>query len=349
LRGHEIANHTASHASFGGLTVEQQKTQIETASNLINTNVTSQKCISFAYPNCVEGSDSLCKIYFVAARGCQGVIESRTPANFMYISSIICGSEGRIQTGQNFDDEAELAASSKSWLVYLIHAIDNDPGYSPLQSTELQAGLDYLNAHREKFWVSAFGTVARYIKERNCVTVSEISADDTSIAVEVGDTLDDETYDVPITIRRLLPHNWPSAIGMQNGLPITDTIVEIDSTKYIVFDVVPDGGPVSLVKSNVAGVGASRTALPADFALGQNYPNPFNPTTIIDYRLPTSGYVKLKVYDLLGKEIGTLIDGRQRAGYHSVTFNAYNLPSGVYFYELNAGGKTYLRKMELLK
>ncbi|MFQ3609155.1 MAG: T9SS type A sorting domain-containing protein, partial [Chloroherpetonaceae bacterium] len=76
--------------------------------------------------------------------------------------------------------------------------------------------------------------------------------------------------------------------------------------------------------------------LPKQFALEQNYPNPFNPTTIINYQLPTASNVSLKIYDVLGKEVVTLVNGRQEAGTYNFNFNASNLASGIYFYRLQA-------------
>lgn len=96
-----------------------------------------------------------------------------------------------------------------------------------------------------------------------------------------------------------------------------------------------------------------------DFSLEQNYPNPFNPTTKINYQLEKSGYVTLKVYDIIGNEITTLVNNQQPAGKYSVEFNASNLPSGVsarggyasgvYFYQLKAGDIVKTRKMTLIK
>ena len=88
---------------------------------------------------------------------------------------------------------------------------------------------------------------------------------------------------------------------------------------------------------------------PRDFALYQNYPNPFNPTTKIRYELPNSGFVTLKVYDALGSEVKTLVKGNKPAGSHEVEFNAENLPSGIYFYELKTNNQVLTRKMILLK
>jgi type IX secretion system substrate protein len=85
------------------------------------------------------------------------------------------------------------------------------------------------------------------------------------------------------------------------------------------------------------------------FALRGNYPNPFNPSTIISYVLPEQGNAKLSVYDILGREIATLVDGVQNAGEHRVSFHADGLPSGVYYYRLEAGDKVQAGKMLLSK
>ncbi len=89
--------------------------------------------------------------------------------------------------------------------------------------------------------------------------------------------------------------------------------------------------------------------LPRTFELLQNYPNPFNPTTVISYQLPVSSEVSLKIYDMLGRQVATLVEGRQEAGRYQVSFNAVQLASGLYFYRLQAGTFTQTRKMMLLK
>jgi endo-1,4-beta-xylanase len=90
-------------------------------------------------------------------------------------------------------------------------------------------------------------------------------------------------------------------------------------------------------------------AFPLEFRLSQNYPNPFNPSTVISYQLPAAGEVVLKVYDVLGREMATLVNEKRNAGSYNVTFNGAGLPSGVYFYRLQAGSGEFVRKMVLLK
>jgi hypothetical protein len=97
------------------------------------------------------------------------------------------------------------------------------------------------------------------------------------------------------------------------------------------------------------GVNNSGQSLPTQFALQQNYPNPFNPTTTIDYTLPQTTVVTLRVFNVLGQEVKTLTNSVESAGVHSVQFDATNLTSGVYFYRLQAGSFSQVKRMLLLK
>jgi len=92
-----------------------------------------------------------------------------------------------------------------------------------------------------------------------------------------------------------------------------------------------------------------KSAVVAVFKLGQNYPNPFNPTTTIGYQLSAKTDVTLKVYNLLGEEVTTLVDQNQQAGNYQLTFSGGKLPSGVYFYRLTAGPFTETKKLMILK
>jgi Secretion system C-terminal sorting domain len=80
--------------------------------------------------------------------------------------------------------------------------------------------------------------------------------------------------------------------------------------------------------------------VPEEYALMQNYPNPFNPSTTIKYQLPKSGIVTLKVYDILGREVTTLVDGFKIEGRYEATFNASSLASGVYLYRLQVNARS---------
>ena len=129
-----------------------------------------------------------------------------------------------------------------------------------------------------------------------------------------------------------------------NSVTVTRNIVENAQGFYSTnFQYVPVG-----IKQ------LTEETLPSKFALEQNYPNPFNPATTIKYSIPQAGVgsaltVQLKVYDVLGREVATLVNGKQKPGNYEVTFNARNLSSGVYFYQLKAGDFIATKKLVLLK
>ena len=100
---------------------------------------------------------------------------------------------------------------------------------------------------------------------------------------------------------------------------------------------------------NVTGVKNDHPILPGVYSLSQNYPNPFNPTTMISYSLPKTGLVTIKVYDVLGNEIETLVNKQKVAGKYSVEFNGGKLSSGVYFYRMQAGDFVETKKLVLMK
>ena len=197
----------------------------------------------------MPGKDSLTSQYYIAARTCSGRIVPSTPANFMNISSFVCGSQGSVRTTQDFNSKANDAVTTNGWCVFLIHGIDNDGGYSPVSTATLQGSIDYMSANRDKFWVETFGNVARYIKERDAASIRETASGDNRITLQVTDGLDDSIYNYPITLRRPLPANWPAAVVSQNHKPVSAQIVNASSTNYVVFDVVPDGGDLTISKS----------------------------------------------------------------------------------------------------
>jgi hypothetical protein len=97
------------------------------------------------------------------------------------------------------------------------------------------------------------------------------------------------------------------------------------------------------------GVIKDGSAVPERFALSQNYPNPFNPATRIEYDIPRTGMVSLKIYNILGQEVATLVDGNQIAGHYVAQFDASRLPSGMYIYSLRSGSGTLAKKMLMIK
>jgi len=116
----------------------------------------------------------------------------------------------------------------------------------------------------------------------------------------------------------------------------------------------PDASPLARTRQVYCRIGTPVSvdeveAVPGRFELQQNYPNPFNPRTTIGFRVQGSGHVSLRVFDVLGREVATLVNEPKAAGTYTIAFDGSSLPSGVYFYRLTAGNVTQTRKMILLQ
>jgi alpha-mannosidase len=134
-----------------------------------------------------------------------------------------------------------------------------------------------------------------------------------------------------------------------NGMEQDKGAVSYDS-KSVTFDIGPYQPKTFSIQfsNNISDVKDTKTLLSL-YDLSQNNPNPFNPSTVITYTIPVGGLVSLKVYDVLGKEVASLVNESQNAGKHSVQFNASHFASGIYFYTLKAGSFSLTKKMTLVK
>jgi Secretion system C-terminal sorting domain len=146
-------------------------------------------------------------------------------------------------------------------------------------------------------------------------------------------------------------------IGGADNVPEGTLAARCDIAELILYNRVVSDSEVLVIEGYlsqkynfITGVNdLAQNIMPDKFILSQNFPNPFNPSTTIKYSIPISGFVTLKVYDVLGKEVATLVNEEKPAGNHEVTFNAANLSSGVYLYTLQAGSYTQTKKLILMK
>jgi hypothetical protein len=196
----------------------------------------------------------------------------------------------------------------------------------------------------------------------------------TSLQVELGGQLDyncsgDGVDGVPITVNVVSGANSASVTHMvhcagygDQGIVLEDfmfsefpgiNFAAVDQLSFT-FNQTPVNSPVDYFVNGINTVCDDGFVVGADdqptaFQLGEAFPNPFNPTTTLEYSLAETGAASLKVFDLSGREVATLVNGLTERGTHRVTFDAGTLPSGVYFYTLQAAGQTQTRKMLLVK
>jgi len=135
-----------------------------------------------------------------------------------------------------------------------------------------------------------------------------------------------------------------------NGNNYNDSCRGANLGNYILNGYAPEPNHPSMIATSVIiGITPGATTIPTKFALYQNIPNPFNAQTNIEYDVPKKAHVYLGVYDVLGRKVSNLVDGEKLPGAYHQIFNADNLPTGIYFYRMNAGEFTETKKMALVK
>jgi len=181
--------------------------------------------------------------------------------------------------------------------------------------------------------------------ELHWTTATEVN--DAGFEIERAPKISDQST---INNQRSTMNSW-SKIGFENGHGTSNSV-----HNYSFLDASVAAGAYSYRLKQIDRDGSfeysrtiDATIAPGTMLLEQNYPNPFNPTTVIRYQLAVKSFVVLKVYDILGREVETLVTAMQSAGHHNVVFNGTALPGGVYFYRLQAGSFTETRKLLLLK
>jgi hypothetical protein len=164
----------------------------------------------------------------------------------------------------------------------------------------------------------------------------------------VGDYRLSEGFEVSIQIQAV---SYPLSVKITNiNFAGGYVLREIADGVEIGSHTIVDGAEIVINNQNSSLLKISKqVALPTSYDLEQNFPNPFDPSTIIKFSLPNQTQLKLNLYNILGELVRTISDGLFEAGYHQVTFNAENIPSGVYIYRLESNEIVQTRKMMYLK
>ncbi len=216
--------------------------------------------------------------------------------------------------------------------------------------------------------LSAFNSIT-FSDGENSQTLYFTSALDRGLSIEdfeLPPTAPEGDFDVRYSSGRFLEvvgkNQSESPINIQTVsslITISWNIQELSNTKYVLRDdegktyPLTENGSIMLQGDN-SGVKILKlvnegTNIPMEYLLQQNYPNPFNPVTIVNYQLPVANWVMLKVYDVLGREVAVLVDEFKNAGYYQATWDATNIPSGIYFYKMKTENFTSVKKMLLLQ
>jgi peptidoglycan/xylan/chitin deacetylase (PgdA/CDA1 family) len=386
--GYELASHSLNHPDLTQLPAGDTLTpntihyELYHSKKMINDRINSNECISFAYPFAENNPlvDSIAGLYYESSREAGGIPNPH---------SIIGSDWFRLKSYQvEFDLPRDSLENDLYELFTFIEWIDNSiiagtwgiqlahevvpfseldsliaqGAYHPISTEWLILLCDWLKdkSDANEIWIETIGNVTKYIKERDSFSYEIMTMSNSLIEIDVTDTLDNEIYNYPLSVYISIPEDWDFVLVEQGSESKVLESFHADSMKLILANVTPDAGIIRLTNFNPNYV-AEEDNKPEGFVLYQNYPNPFNPSTKIKFRTAKGGNVTLKVYDILGNEVATLVNKELPAGEYEVEFNSHsnlirNLPSGwqglssgLYIYKLQTASFIETKKMILLK
>jgi peptidoglycan/xylan/chitin deacetylase (PgdA/CDA1 family) len=384
--GHEIGSHTLHHLDLTSIpwgNIYKDSTllyELYWSKDSIDQRIPNSKCISFNYPYTTHNSvvDSATKMYYENGRALgQTPNNSNLYGNEWYglNADIVSFSLPRLSLDDDLDelysfiDSTQNSIDNKKWGMIIIHDVvpfkqidsllnlpeEDGPPYEPVSTEWLTWLCEFLSSRslNNDVWVETVGNITRYIKERENSSYQIMSSISSSIEINLTtDNLDNTIYNYPLSAYVNIPDDWNYVRTEQNGKVDTLTTTLTDSGRVVLSKVSPNNGilkitPITPTTDN------NEIANLAEFQLDQNFPNPFNPSTIIRYKIGKREFVLLKIYDVLGNEVVTLVNAEQAPGEYEVRFSSsivnLNLANGIYFYRLQAGSYVQTRKMILLK
>jgi oligosaccharide reducing-end xylanase len=329
--GHEVGSHNYNHdASADNL----QKSQTTT-----KQNVPGEMCISFAYPN---GTNiAAAANIFVVARDAGGSLNSKTPSSFAHIgcTGFGAGAGNYKNDASSMNSFAESAATGGGWAVEMHHGIGSDShSWATTNLDEMKKHLEYLDTKRSTIWVETFGNVARYIKERDAAKATVTSSDDKTVKLTVTTTtnLDKTIFNYPLSLRCELPSGWTDPTVSQGGKAMKDTIVTVGSTKYLMFQAVPDGSEI-ILSATTTSVKEQRKILETGKMVLID-----NTILTINSLLFSGSNISVSLFDLRGKIIAKYTLNNSES---SIALPSKNLRNEAFLVKVSDGRKTYTEKL----
>lgn len=240
--GHSIQSHTVTHSS-PVTNAEMQQSQIDIQREI------GVKPLTLAYPDGDDANEAGAALYYIAARGTTGWLNSYSPGDYYSINSL----SDYLNTSDpnNYNYAPALLDKSftqdtnpdfyRGWMSIHYHSIAGD-------ESNVQSHLDWLKAREADIWIAGFDHVAAYARERDAASLSVTAAGADCVALNVTDGLNNTNYYEPLTVKIRLQDsgNWSSVSAQQNGSSVNARIVTNGSNTYALVDVVPDAGPVTV-------------------------------------------------------------------------------------------------------
>ncbi|MBP5481245.1 MAG: glycoside hydrolase family 11 protein [Paludibacteraceae bacterium] len=243
-KGHEIGSHTDSHSTNAG--------ELSSSKNTIEREI-GQPCLTIAYPNCNEISNTL--NYYIGGRICGGQTNSKSPQNLARFDCQICGDQG-INSQSQFT--SRCSGANGGWMVFLIHGIQGrqaNGSYSPTSADAFTGTLKWLDQNKSDYWVCTARDAIMYLKERDAASFKKVSSDASSdtYSLTLNSSLTSNTlckWDYPLSVRVPMQSGWANMTVKQS-----DKELEFEEKNgYVYFKAVPNGGDIV--------VGSGKPAVP---------------------------------------------------------------------------------------
>ncbi len=229
--GHEIGSHTDSHSG--------NSSELASSKSTIEQQI-GQPCLTIAYPNCNEISNTL--NYYIGGRICGGQKNDKSPSNLARFDCQICGSQG-INSQDQFT--SRCTGANGGWMVFLIHGIQGYEGngsYSPTSQSAFTGTLKWLDEHKTDYWVCTARDAIMYLKERDNAKFQKKSGDSSSETYSLTVSLDTKLckWDYPLSVRVPMQDGWSDLKVTQDENEIEYEVVD----GYVYFKAVPNGGDI---------------------------------------------------------------------------------------------------------
>ena len=236
--GHEISSHTITHPHLKQMDRVAQIQELKESKKLIEKMV-KQECVTLVYPYCEAADYKLIEKYYISGRSCSGKYISSKPDDMFDLSSFGIGNESNYKTAEDLNNLVDKAFEQKKWIIFLIHGIDNDGGYSPFDSIELETHFKYVFKNEKNFWVATFRDVSKYILEANSLIILEKKDNKKNTVIEVSTEYktDVTKLDFPVTVSRTLDDKCKKVTILKED-DLSEIKNEINEGK-VIFDVVP--------------------------------------------------------------------------------------------------------------
>ncbi|MDB5047883.1 MAG: polysaccharide deacetylase [Fibrobacteres bacterium] len=251
--GHEIGSHTLSHLVLAKETAARQEEQLAGSKRVIDSLIPSQKCLTLAYPYGVHDSVTLAltRRYYIAARVVGSYLNSAAPGDMYVVEGR--GPEPKMDV-HAYNSRLRDADSKGAWLVEMYHGIE-DEGSEPIRLDWFRQHLGEIKAQESIVWAAPFVDVAEYIAERQCAQARYLSRSDSKVIINLQDTLPDSIYRQPLGLKIPLPPGWTGAEAEQAGAPMWCVIRMTPQGPCILFEGIPDRGPIVLTRRSGAEMG----------------------------------------------------------------------------------------------